>query len=223
MRANAQQFTMHKVYSYLLSLVLLVLMAACSSPRQMTMFGPEDTRTFALPAAFEPFIAPYDCLTIHISALDGAAVTPYRDLGNTYIVSSGGEIVMPILGAIRLQGLTEWQAADTIASLLASGVKQPAVQVNNESLYVTILGEVAKPGRYPIRPALTLTDVIGLAGGLTPNGRRDEVLLIRKEGANVTQYRFSLADNSLFSSPCYWLHRDDVIIIAPRRSRKVNE
>ena len=199
MRASAQQFTMHKVYSYLPSLVLLVLMAACSSPRQMTMFGPEDTRTFALPAAVEPFIAPYDCLTIRISALDGAAVTPYRDLGNTYIVSSGGEIVMPILGAIRLQGLTEWQAADTIASL------------------------VAKPGRYPIRPALTLTDVIGLAGGLTPNGRRDEVLLIRKEGASVTQYRFSLADNSLFSSPCYWLHRDDVIIIAPRHSRKVNE
>ena len=61
------------------------------------------------------------------------------------------------------------------------------------------------------------------AGGLTPNGRRDEVLLIRKEGASVTQYRFSLADNSLFSSPCYWLHRDDVIIIAPRHSRKVNE
>ena len=130
---------------------------------------------------------------------------------------------MPILGAIRLQGLTEWPAADTIASLLGSGVKQPDVQVNNESLYVTILGEVAKPGRYPIRPALTLTDVIGLAGGLTPNGRRDEVLLIRKEGASVTQYRFSLADNSLFSSPCYWLHRDDVIIIAPRHSRKVNE
>lgn len=214
---------MQKAYSYLLFLLPAVLMAACSSPRQMAMFQPGETTTFTLPAAVEPLIQPYDRLTILLSALDAEAVAPYRDLGNDYAVSARGDIVMPILGTIHVAGMSEAQAAETIEAKLAAGVKQPAVQVSNESLFVTILGCVKKPGHYPIRPALTLTDLIGLAGGLTPNGRRDEVLLIRKEGDSVTQYRISIADNSLFSSPCYWLHRDDVVVIAPRHSRKVNE
>jgi polysaccharide export outer membrane protein len=214
---------MQKVYSYLLLFLLPALFSACVSPRQMAMFRSEETGTFTLPAVPEPVIRPYDSLNIRLSALDGEAITPYRDFGSVFVVNAEGDIVMPILGAVRLVDMTERQAAETIAAKLASGVKQPAVQVVNESLFVTILGEVRSPNRYRIRPALTLPDLIGLAGGLTPNGRRDDILLIRKDGNTVTQYRLSLSDNSLFASPYYWLQRDDVIIIAPRHSRKVNK
>lgn len=213
---------MQKAFSFLAFIGALALLTACSSPRQMALFQSAETSAFAVPETAEPLIEPNDKISVYIAAIDPEAVAPYRNLGTEFRVSDDGDIILPVAGVIHVAGLTERQAADVVQSRVAVGVVKPVVQVTNQSLFVTILGEVQRPNVYPIRPILTLPGLLGLAGGLTPNGRTDNVLVIRKEGGKLVEYRLSLSDNSLFASPCYWLHRDDVVIISPRHSRHVN-
>ena len=207
---------------FCLSLLALVLLTACATPRQMALFATSDASEYALPEPQQALIEPYDRLLIRLSALDQVAITPYRELGTEFYVASDGNVLLPIIGAVPVAGLTEQQAADAIAARLATGVVNPVVQLTDQSLIVTILGEVGTPGRYGLRSALTLPDLLGLAGGLTPNARRDDVLILRREGDKIVHYHVSLADNSLFASPCYWLRRDDVVILSPRRSRPIH-
>lgn len=203
-------------------LLTLALLTACATPRQMALFVPSDATQFTLPEPQQTFIEPHDYLTIRISALDPEALSPYREFGTDFYVNTDGTILLPIIGNIPVAGLTEQQAADTIARRLSSGVVNPRVQLVDQSLFVTILGEIGIPGRYGMRSTETLPNLLGLAGGLTPNARRDDVLILRREGTTVVRYHVSLSDNSLFSSPCYWLQRGDVIILSPRHSRPIH-
>lgn len=199
----------------------LVLLTACATPRQMALFQPDDASQYTLPEPPQTFIEPHDNITLRISAVDPEVLAPYRDFGSDFYVNADGTILLPIIGNISVAGLTEQQAADTIALRLSSGVVNPYVQLVDQSLYVIILGEVGAPGRYGLRSTATLPNLIGLAGGLTPNARRDDVLILRREGSAVVRYHVSLSDNSIFSSPCYWLQRGDVIILSPRYSHRV--
>jgi len=213
---------MQKAFSFLALTLVLALFTACSTPRQMALFQSDGAGSYTVPSSAEPLIEPNDNLSVHIAAIDPEAVAPYHNLGSEFRVNDDGDIILPVAGAIHVAGLTERQAEEAVLSRVAAGVVKPVVRVTDQSLYVTILGEVARPNVYPIRPILTLPGLLGLAGGLTPNGRTDNVLVIRKEGDRLVEYRLSLSDNSLFASPCYWLHRGDVIIISPRHARKIN-
>ena len=176
---------MQKAFPLLAFSFVLALLTACASPRQMALFQSAETASFTVPQAPEPLIQPHDLLTVLVSAVDPEAVAPYRDLGTEFRVSADGNVILPVAGAVAVAGLTERQAEEAVARSIAGGVIRPSVLVTDRSLFVTVLGEVQRPDRYSLRSALTLPDLLGLAGGLTPNGRTDNVLLIRKEGEKL--------------------------------------
>jgi polysaccharide export outer membrane protein len=109
---------------------------------------------------------------------DGIRVTVYQnpDLTIESVVSGSGDISFPLLGTVRIGGLTVSQAEKRIADGLRDGnfVKQPQVslivmQVRGNQ--ASVLGQVNRPGRYPIEVAdMRITDLLALAGGVAVTG-----------------------------------------------------
>src|SRR6185369_8809800 len=98
------------------------------------------------------------------------------DLSVETRVSDSGAVSYPLLNSVKLGGLTLGQAEKRVADGLRSGnfVKQPQVSImvlQVRGNQASILGQVNKPGRYPLEQANTkLSDLLALAGGVAPTG-----------------------------------------------------
>jgi polysaccharide export outer membrane protein len=108
-------------------------------------------------------------------------------------VSEGGTISYPLVGELKLGGITQSAAERKIALLLEKGgfVNQPQVNilvVQFQSKMVSVLGSVYKPGRYPLDRATNIADLLALVGGATPDGS-DLVTIIGKSGKSEYDLR----------------------------------
>jgi polysaccharide export outer membrane protein len=114
-------------------------------------------------------------------------------------VSERGTILFPMIGEVNVAGLTPSQAGSRIADKLRSGkyVVNPEVTVSMmqvNSRQVSVLGNVVKPGRYPLDSTTAhLTDVIALAGGVGPTGS-DEVTIITNRGGKQEKVNVDMAE-----------------------------
>lgn len=142
-----------------------------------------------------------------------------------YTVDSAGDINFPVLGKIHIAGLTREQVADKIKEDLVNAdlVKAPIVTVEYVNTGISVIGEVKSPGRYEFnRDRLTIIDALAMAGDLTMNGVRDNVLVMRKlEDGRQEAYRVNLLNaQELASSPVFYLQQDDVIYVEPNDKAK---
>lgn len=118
-------------------------------------------------------------------------------------VSEGGVISYPLLGALRIGGLSPTSVERLIAQRLKDGnfLQNPQVTVNVlqfRSQQVSVLGNVNKPGRYPLETTgMRLSEVLSLAGGIAPAGA-DEVVLITQRDGKPQRLEIDLVD--LFAS-----------------------
>jgi polysaccharide export outer membrane protein len=117
---------------------------------------------------------------------DNIRVTVFEnpDLTTESRVSARGTIRFPLIGNVKLGGLTPTVAAELIRMQLKEGnfIRQPEVNISviqGRSRQVSVLGQVARPGRYALdEGGARLTDILALAGGISPAGD-DVVTLIR--------------------------------------------
>ena len=113
------------------------------------------------------------------------------DLNLETRVSEGGNISFPLVGQVAVSGLAPEAAEQKIAALLDSGgyVKKPQVNIivtAVQSQTVSVLGQVNRPGRYPIEGRRSLMDLLAMAGGIAADGG-DKVSLIRKRNGATTR------------------------------------
>jgi polysaccharide export outer membrane protein len=129
-----------------------------------------------------------------ISRMDNVEIRVFRedDLTTRGQLSGDGTISMPLIGSVRLQGLTTDQAAAAITLKLADGyLVKPEVSVSIEARIlksVTILGQVQRPGVFELPPhrGLTLVEAIGMAGGVTRIANSKKISL-KRQGSNQAQ------------------------------------
>ncbi|MBD9137840.1 MAG: polysaccharide export protein [Alistipes shahii] len=142
---------------------------------------------------------------------------------SSYTVDSEGDIDFPVLGKIRVAGMKREQIAATVKDRLVEKnlVKDAVVIVEFMNMGVSVMGEVNRPGRFAIdRDYLTLLDALSMAGDLTIYGKRENVLVIRKENGSETLYRVNLCDSkSLYTSPVYYLRQNDLVYVEPNEVR----
>lgn len=140
-----------------------------------------------------------------------------------YIVDAAGNIDFPVIGKIQVAGLTRAEVADKIKNELQAQdlVRDPVVTVDYMNLYVSLMGEVARPGRYALtRDAMTVLDAISLAGDLTIFGRRDNIRVIREEGGVQKTYLLDLRSmEGLVQSPAFYICQNDIIYVEPNDMR----
>jgi polysaccharide export outer membrane protein len=113
------------------------------------------------------------------------------------LVRVDGKISFPLIGDIPAAGMTPPELTETIQKGLTNYVTAPVVTVtvtNPGSQKVYVLGEVMKTGEYPILKTLTVLQAFALAGGFTQWAAKDEIILIRKDGAKDRIYKINYKD-----------------------------
>jgi polysaccharide export outer membrane protein len=125
---------------------------------------------------------------------DSIRITVFQnpDLSTETRISERGAITFPLIGEVQLAGLTPAGAEARIAERLAKGkfLVKPQVSVNLvqvRSRQVSVLGQVARPGRYPLDDTSSrLTDILALAGGVSPTGDDSVTVTMKRDGKTVT-------------------------------------
>jgi polysaccharide export outer membrane protein len=141
-------------------------------------------------AAPTPAPVPYD-VPYHLDAGDRLRVVVYGQEGltNTYLISAGGTITMPLIGAVPARGRTPQGLAAEISARLRNGfIREPSVAVEIESYRpFFILGEVQAPGQYPYVPNMTAESAVAIAGGFSPRARKDSVTITHTDAAGSSR------------------------------------
>jgi polysaccharide biosynthesis/export protein len=137
-----------------------------------------------------PAPVPYD-MPYHLDAGDRLRVVVYGQEGltNTYSISAGGTITMPLIGAVPARGRTPQGLAAEIAVRLRNGfIREPSVAVEIESYRpFFILGEVQAPGQYPYVPNMTAESAVAIAGGFSPRARKDRVTITHTDASGTSR------------------------------------
>lgn len=201
---------------------------------------PDSTELFeVLPSEFrEPIIQPDDILSVTIQTIDPATTEAVNQVSSMpavgassgtvtgqqvisgFLVDKSGEIAIPMLGSIKLSGLTTFQAREVIQAKAAKFFKDPTVQVRFANFKITVIGEVGRPATYTLpNEKVTLLDALGLAGDLTIYGKRENVLLVRDNNGKKEFTRFNLNSTEVFKSPYFYLRQNDVIYVEPGKGK----
>jgi polysaccharide export outer membrane protein len=138
-----------------------------------------------------------------------------------YLIDESGNIEFPVVGSVKLGGLTLFEAERKIQKLAADYLEEPVVRIRLVNYRFTVLGEVSKEetvNTYNNR--ISILEAIGLAGGLTELADRSNVKVIRQyENGVSAHYVNLLQEDLLLESPFYYMHQNDVIIVPPLKQR----
>lgn len=221
------------------------IFSSCANTKRLRYFQdlPESpiAADLAIAKYNEPYIQPDDILSININTIDPEATTSinnrnggYSNAGvvqpgsvastSGYLVDKDGFVDVPILGKIKLAGLTTVQARDAVRTKSLSSFKNPVVDVRFSNFKITVIGEVNRPASYIIpNEQVTLLDAIGYAGDLTVYGKRENVLLIRKDasGKNLS-VKLDMTKKNTLNSPYFYLRQNDVIYVEPNKTKVLN-
>lgn len=135
-----------------------------------------------------------------------------------YVIDDNGYIDFPILGSLKVAGLTRIEVEQFVKQKLMDGsyISNPNVNAQFLNLNYTMLGEVRSPGEYDIlKDKTTIFDAVGRAGDLTIYGRRDRVLLTRTSDGTQITYQLDLRDADIVNSPAYYVMQNDIIYVEP--------
>ncbi len=228
---------MNKYKNYF-SLTTLFLLFFCSCVSKKELLYLQDIQTFnnSKVISSQNSLQENDILKIDVTSLEMKASIPYNKvssvntLGNSlqllqlngYLVSKNKTINFPILGEISVEGKTTVDLEQYLKELLESEghLINPNVTVRLLNSKVTILGEVKKPGTYTFTEKnISLLQALGLAGDLTIDGNRKNVIVIREyDGQRITK-NLDLTSASWLTSIYQNIQPNDVIIVNPNSKR----
>ncbi|WP_153798934.1 polysaccharide biosynthesis/export family protein [Foetidibacter luteolus] len=230
------------VISILLVCVFLSSVTSCTTYKNVPYFmdfsdsaAPTTVKTITYQ---DPVIKTDDILNINVQTLDtdadllfarANAISPTvgassmgNILGNQsvsgYLVDKSGNVELPLIGKVYLQGLTTGIARDTIRNRVNLLYKNPSVDVRFSNFRITLMGEIARPATYTIpNERVSIIDALGMAGDMTIFGKRENVLLIRDSANQKQLVRLNLNKKDVISSPYFYLRQNDIVYVEPNK------
>jgi polysaccharide export outer membrane protein len=172
------------------------LALACAAMAQQS--GTKTTQTAAVMADKAPAVnaEPASARDYVIGPEDVLDISVWKepDLSRSLPVRLDGKISMPLLNDVQAAGLTATELSQSITEKLKRYLNAPRVtvmvsQMNSQRIYV--LGEVTRPGAYPLLPGMTILQAISSAGGLTQFANSKKIFLLRNERQNLNKYPFN--------------------------------
>ncbi|MCX2739947.1 polysaccharide biosynthesis/export family protein [Pontibacter anaerobius] len=192
----------------------------------------------------EPKIQADDLLSITVNSLNPEANTLFNrgvitPIGRTidfsvggspnidkynegYLVDKNGYIEFPVLGKLKVGGLTKQEASDMIEEELNDYLKEPTTTIRYLNFRVSVIGEVNRPSTFTIpTEKITILEALGMAGDMTAFGKRENVLVIREEGGIRTMARVNLNNKDVLNSPYFYLQQSDVVYVEPDEKKEI--
>lgn len=217
-------------------LIVFILLQSCANKKNLIYFqgSISDTQNNQ---SYSPIFKSDDLLSINVISLDEAATKPFNmpvvfnnqslggySQGNAatygYLIDSEGNIDFPVIGKLKLSGLTRQEAIQYLKEQLKPYLNNPNILIRILNYKVTVLGEVRNPGTFTIpNERITLPEAIGIAGDLQITAIRKNIMVIRDVNGKKTETRVDLSSKELFSSPVYYLQQNDVVYIEPNRAK----
>lgn len=158
---------------------------------------------------------PFNLPAVFLSASSNSAIGQATQL--PYLIDSKGDIDFPVLGKIKLGGLSREEAIDLLKSKLSPKyILKPSIYIRITNFTVNVMGDVKRPGTYTIpNERVTILDALSLAGDLNISARRDNILVVREENNKKLEYRVDLRSKEIYTSPVFYLQQNDNIYVEP--------
>jgi polysaccharide export outer membrane protein len=223
--------------------IIAIVFGSCKVREKNVYFQNIGDVNLATSGTYEPAIKPDDLLVIVVSAATPEAAAPFNlsssQLSNsetvetgstlrqeaytTYLVDYNGEIQLPVLGKVKVGGLKKSEAVSKINTELSKYIINPETKIRIVNFKVSVSGEVNSPGPVQLRSErLTLPEALSAAGDLTINGRRQNILIIRDNGAQKTYNYVDITKADFINSDFYYLSQNDQIYVEPNSARLKN-
>ena len=204
--------------------------SSCTGVKNLKYFNdlPDSTHVFLPPIAKEERVVEYgDHLNILITAEEKDAIAFFNTQGAAagYLVNSLGYIEFPIIGKIKVLGLTERQLKETLTQLIGKYVKDPLIDVRFNTFKITILGEVGSPGTFTLdMQRTTIYQALAAAGDLPNTAKRSDIQLYRDYNGERSIIKFDLRKKDVLYNPeVFELRHNDVIYVQPFRRKLFQE
>ena len=224
----------------------LLCLASCTSYKNVPYLqNPQVVNTLpdTLPL-YDAQIMPKDLLSITVNTSDPQSAAPFNLTVQTplnaaltnitttaqpslqqYLVNNQGEIDFPVVGRLKVGGLTKNEAEDLIRSKLRPYLKEePIVTVRMANYKISVLGEVNRPGTFTVsNEKVNVLEALAMAGDMTVYGVRDNVKLIREDATGRREIAtLNLNEAGIVTSPYYYLRQNDILYVTPNKTKAKN-
>jgi polysaccharide export outer membrane protein len=233
---------MKKFIIYLMIAVPMFTIVSCTSSRKSVYFiDQKDAVLKANNLSTKNIIQPNDILSIAVTSLNNASTEVFNKPNNSfvstssvtganlqspgYLVNDEGNIQFPVLGSMKITGLTtnELRVKITKELLDRKLLVDPIVIVRQLNFKVSVLGEVSKPSVVNVpNEKISLLEALGLAGDITIYGRKDNVMVIREEDGVKKIKRLNMNSSEIFSSEYYYLKSNDIVYVEANNAKIAN-
>lgn len=219
---------------------LCLLCSSCSSSRQVSYLQKLNEGFRDTLIEYDARIMPKDLLTISVSCFEPEAALPFNLVVPTsqtginstnlvsqptlqnYLVNNQGEIVFPVLGTLKVGGMTTQETSELIVGKLERYLKErPIVTVRLVNYKISVIGEVSRPGVYTVNnEQVNVFEAVAMAGDLTIYGKRDNVRIIRTVDGKQKLITINLNDENIIYSPDFYLRQNDILYVEPNKAKK---
>lgn len=136
-------------------------------------------------------------------------------MSRSVLVRPDGKIALPLLNDVQAAGLTALELRDVLTTKLKDFIPNPEVTVivsDVRSLKVSVIGEVARPGRYELRSWATVLDALALAGGFTQYASRSKIVILHPKGKSMEKIPFNYNEVS-GKQENFYLRNGDIVLV----------
>lgn len=225
---------------YLYYLLFIISASACIPNKKVTLLQNEDLHKDNLAKGkavrtYNIFYSQYelsegDVIKIDISSLTDEFNFLKDDVavggGNNQLALMGqiidgkGNVKYPVIGNIKVAGLTILEAENYLKELAAEYIADPVIKIRLLNFRVTFLGEINGPGTYTtINDRITFTEALGYAGGFSEFANIENIKLIRQIDGQQEVVYINPLEEDFVASPYYYLYPNDLIVVAPLKQR----
>lgn len=238
-------YRLTKITSSKISLALLLILlselmlSSCASSRKTVYFNnQQDAVLKSDNIPVKNVIQPSDILSIAVTSLNAAATEIFNKPNNAYVssssvsgtnlqspgylVSDDGTIQFPVIGEMKIAGLTtnELRIKITRELITRKLLVDPIVIIRQLNFKVSVLGEVSRPTVVNVpSEKISLLEALGLAGDITIYGKKENVMIIREEDGVKKIKRINLNSSEIFGSEYYYLKSNDIVYVEANKAK----
>jgi len=222
--------------------VLAVIISSCVPNKKYVLLQKDDVNKKDLPTdtilrtyqlqLTNYKIQPQDQLSINISTLTPdefnfiKELNPVQGVGGGganmitmgYLVDNDGNVTFPVLGNVKLAGLTLFEAEEKMKEVLKNMLRDPVVRIRVLNFRFTFVGEINARVTAP-SPRISMVEALAMAGGLTELSDRENIKIIRQRGDQADVFYVNLLKEDFVSSPHFYLQQNDIVVISALKQR----
>ncbi|WP_159634934.1 polysaccharide biosynthesis/export family protein [Sphingobacterium composti Ten et al. 2007 non Yoo et al. 2007] len=225
-----------KKISLFIGIIIIVFLGSCGMSEKVVYLKDLEPNTSYNVVPIPPLrIQKSDRISIQVSAKNQELAAPFNNrdgvysisedgitnpvlIDRGYLVDQQGNIEFPILGTLKIEGMTLEGLRDYIKDQLSTKnlLSSPVVKIELLNLKVVVMGETGNKIITAPDSRLTILEAITMAGGLTPNSQPHNIAVIREEDGQRKIYHNNIESKDIFNSPTYYLQQNDLLYIEPK-------